>query len=72
MQSGARRTYPEQSTFHVEGHFVVVEIHYPHQTLKRDGLEQHGLTLRRLAHDLHDVVAFSLQNTQHARTDATK
>lgn len=59
-------TYTEQRTLHVEGHLVVVKTHYAHEGLKGGSLNVHVITLSSLADDLHDVVAFTLQQGQPA------
>ena len=53
-------THPEKRPFHVETHLLVIKSHNPNQTLKRTDLHLRVSVLRRLAHDLHNVVALSL------------
>ena len=70
-------THPEERALHVEGHLVVIQTHYPHETLKSTDLYGAVRVLRRLAHNLHNVVPLALYGVsvffqQHGRVRKTR
>ena len=56
----AHDTQSKQSLLHVEAHLIVVRAHDAVQATKCAGLDAEIIGLRRLTHDLHDVVALTL------------